>query len=201
MEVYDTNGGPFKSMTTLKKTGQVAVNSAGSTGDLNIFQEVTKLAGTTPRTYNWYRDTVRSVASKNDIYSTLSTMEEVVIPSPGELYLFEYKATYANKLNYYDEFPLVYITQGGKKFRGANLHYLGYKARLNAILQLEQRRMEIPKQCYHNYVYEGLETPLFKINREDYKSAIFLPVESFVTRKKGSYKQVSKSFVWGDSKK
>ena len=75
-------------MTTLKKTGQVAVNSAGSTGDLNIFQEVTKLAGTTPRTYNWYRDTVRSVASKNDIYSTLSTMEEVVIPSPGELYLF-----------------------------------------------------------------------------------------------------------------
>lgn len=185
----------------MKKSGQVSSETAGATGGLNIFQEVTKLAGDTPRSYNWYRDTVRSVAAKNDIYSTLSTLEEVLIPSPGNLYLFEYKATYASKINYYDEFPLVYVTQGGKSFSGANLHYLGYKARLNAILQLEEGVMEIPPQCYHNYVQAGLETPLFKINREDYKSAIFLPVENFVSRKKDSYKQLSKSFVWGDSKK
>lgn len=185
----------------MKKSGQVASETAGSTGGLNIFQEVKRLAGETPRSYSWYRDTVRSVASRNDIYSTLSSLEEVIIPTPGNLYLFEYKATYANKLNYYDEFPLVYVTQGGKNFSGANLHYLGFKYRLNAILQLEEGRMEIPKQCYHNYVHEGLETPLFKINREDYRSAIFLPLENFVTRKKNSYKQLSKSFVWGDSKR
>lgn len=185
----------------MKKTGQISSETPGSTGDLNIFQEVNRLAGNTPRSYNWYRDTVRSVANKNDIYSTLSTLEEVLVASPGNLYLFEYKATYAKKINYYDEFPLVYVIQGGKNFFGANLHYLGYKSRLNAILQLEQGVMDIPKQCYHNYVHQGLETPLFKINKEDYKSAIFLPVENFVTRKKDSYKQLSKSFVWGDSKR
>jgi|TARA_R100000482_G_scaffold54591_2_gene19611 hypothetical protein len=166
---------------------------------MSIFQEIKELAGNEPRSYSWYRDAVRMHFQQSDIYSDLSGMEETMIPSPGNLYLFEYKATYARKLKFYDEFPLVYVVSGGPKFMGANLHYLRYRSRMNVILGLENGRARFPKQCYHNYVVEGLETPLYKINSEDYKTAIFLPIESFVTRRKGMYQQYSKSAVWGET--
>jgi hypothetical protein len=174
-------------------------DSVTSNNNLNIFQKVRQLAGVEPRSYSWYRDTVRLLATKSDIYQTMGTLEEAMVPSGGELYMFEYKATYANKIKYYDEFPLVYVLDGGKKFYGANLHYLNHRSRMNVVLGLEKGRAKFPKQCFHYYVTAGLETPLFKINREDYKSAIFLPVENFVSRRKGMYKQFSKQTVWGEN--
>jgi hypothetical protein len=174
-------------------------DSITKNNNLNLFQEVRQLAGSEPRTYSWYRDTVRNLATKSDVYQTMGTLEDTMIPSSGELYMFEYKATYATKLKYYDEFPLVYVLEGGKKFLGANLHYLTHRSRMNVILGLEKGRAKFPKQCYHYYVLSGLETPMFKINREDYKTAIFLPVENFVTRRKGMYQQHSKTAVWGET--
>jgi hypothetical protein len=171
---------------------------------LNIFQQVDEIANKKRRgfyalSYSWYKDTVAEVARRNDIYKTLVTLDETLIPSGGNLYLFEYSATWAKKLPYYDEFPLVYMLQGGRKFFGANLHYLNLPTRYKVLQSIQDGRPTIPKQCFHNYVYEGLDTPLFKINSEDWMKSIFLPLESFVSRQKGSYKRVNKSFVWGDS--
>ena len=173
---------------------------------LNIFEQIDQIAATKTKgfhtlSYNWYLNTVVSVARKNDIYKTLSTLEETLIPSGGNLYLFEYNATWAKKLPFYDEFPLVYMLQGGKKFFGANLHYLNYPTRYKVLKSIQDGRPTIPKQCFHNYVYEGLETPLYKINNEDWMKSIFLPLESFVSRQKGSYTKLSKSYVWGESAK
>lgn len=166
---------------------------------MSIFQEIRELAGNEPRSYSWYRDIVRMKFQSGDLYSDMSEMEESMIPTPGELYMFEYKATYAAKLKFYDEFPLVYVLSTGTKFFGANLHYLRHRSRMNVILGLENGRAKFPKQCYHHYVVAGLETPLYKINREDYKTSIFLPIESFVTRKNDMYQQYSKSAVWGET--
>ena len=166
---------------------------------MSIFQEIRELAGEEPRSYSWYRDAVRMHFQRSDLYSDMAEMEETMVPSGGELYLFEYKATYPKELKCYDQFPLVYVLNGGPKFYGANLHYLRHRSRMNVVLGLENGRVKFPKQCYHNYVIEGLETPMYKINREDYKTAIFLPVESFVSRRKGMYQQYSKSAVWGET--
>jgi hypothetical protein len=174
-------------------------DSVTKNNNLNLFQEVRNLTGGEPRTYSWYRDTVRTLATRSDVYQTMGTLEDTMIPSSGELYMFEYKAMYATKLKYYDEFPLVYVLEGGKKFLGANLHYLNHRSRMNVVLGLEKGRAKFPKQCYHYYVLAGLETPLFKINREDYRTAIFLPVENFVSRRKGMYQQHSKTAVWGEN--
>ena len=165
---------------------------------MSIFQEIKELAGSEPRSYSWYRDAVRMSFQRSDLYNDMTSLEESIIPSGGELYLFEYKAVYARKLKFYDEFPLVYVLNGGSKFYGANLHYLRYRSRMNVILGLEKGSARFPKQCFHNYLVEGLETPLYKINREDYKTAIFLPIENFVSRRKGMYQQYSKSAVWGE---
>ena len=67
------------------------------------------------------------------------------------------------------------------------------------VLKLMEGILDIPKQCYHNYVLEGLETPLYRINSEDYLTSVFLPVENFVTRRRGLYQQYSKSAVWGET--
>lgn len=165
----------------------------------NIFKEVGQLARGKERSYTWYRDTVRMVSKRSDIYKTLSTCSDTLIPTGGKMYFFEYNATWARKLKYYDEFPLVYMLQGGPKFFGANLHYLPYSRRVQVIESILNGTPTIPKQCFHNYVYEGLDTPLFEINTDDWKTAIFIPNESFVTRRRGLYQRVSKSFVWGDS--
>lgn len=165
----------------------------------NIFKEIRQLARGKERSYSWYRDTVRMISAKSDIYKTLSTCTDTLSPSGGKLYFFEYNATWARKLKYYDEFPLVYMLQGGPKFFGANLHYLPYARRIQVIESILNGTPRIPKQCFHNYVYEGLDTPLFEINTDDWKTAIFIPNESFVTRRRGLYQRVSKSFVWGDS--
>jgi hypothetical protein len=175
------------------------------TEQLNIFEQVDLLAskqrGFAAKSYSWYKENVPVIAKKNDIYKTLVTLDETLVPSGGNLYLFEYNATWAKKLPFYDEFPLVYMLQGGTKFFGANLHYLNYPTRYKVLKSIISGRPTIPKQCFHNYVYEGLETPLFKINNDDWMTSIFLPLESFVSRQKGSYKQVSKSYVWGVTKR
>ncbi len=165
---------------------------------MSIFQEIKTAAGSEPRSYSWYRDNVRMYFQKTDLYTELTNLDEVMVPSTGSLYMFEYKAVYARKLKYYDEFPLVYVLKGGTEFFGANLHYLRHGPRMNTVLKLQQGVLDVPKQCYHNYLVEGLETPLYRINSEDYLTAIFLPVENFVTRRRGLYQQYSKSAVWGE---
>lgn len=160
---------------------------------MSIFQIVKEEAGSTPRSYEWYRETVRMASKMSNIYESLVDMEETLIPSAGNLYLFEYKAVYANKMKFYDRFPLVYVTSGGKQFKGINLHYLGLRNRLNVILNLETGSMpSVPPNAYHNYLTDGLETPMFLINKDDYKTAAFLPLEDF-----GG---MSKTAVWNGAK-
>ena len=119
---------------------------------MSIFSEIKEAAGDEPRSYSWYRDNVRMYFQKTDLYTEMTNLEESMIPVPGQLYLFEYKATYARKLKYYDEFPLVYALGTGTKFLGANLHYLRHTRRMQTVLKLKEGILDIPKQCYHNYV-------------------------------------------------
>jgi len=160
---------------------------------MSIFTEIKQAAGDTPRSYNWYRENVRMFFQNNDLFEDLAGLEETMTPSTGGLYMFEYRAVYAERLNFYDRFPLVYVTSGGSNFRGINLHYLNLRDRLNVALNLENGVLiNVPKRAYHNYLGKGLETPLFLINKDDYKTAAFMPVENF-----GG---MSKTAVWNGAK-
>ena len=91
---------------------------------MSIFSEIKEAAGDEPRSYSWYRDNVRMYFQKTDLYTEMTNLEESMIPIPGQLYLFEYKATYARKLKYYDEFPLVAVTGiENWGFHGINFHW------------------------------------------------------------------------------
>ena len=160
---------------------------------MSVFSIVQEAAGDEPRSYEWYRKTVRTVFKQSDLFADLTELEETMVPSPGSLYLFEYKAVYAERLNFYDRFPLVYVIQGGLQFKGYNLHYLSLRKRLEAVALLESGTLPmIDMNAYHSYLTVGLETPMFLINSADYKTAAFLPVEDF-----GG---LSKLAVWNGAK-
>ena len=204
MEIFNTNRKRIKGMNSklLKNNDNVSKGFGNSSNySENIFNHIQRLTKNKnkPKSYSWYRDNVRMLYNKSSFYKTLSSLEDTISPSGGTLYLFEYDATWGHKLKYFDEFPLVYVLEGGTKFFGANLHYLNLRQRLNIILQLQNGNVKFPKQCFHNYVNQGLRTPLFKINNDDWITSIFLPIESFVTKKNGMYQKVGKSFVWGET--
>ena len=160
---------------------------------MSVFSIVKEAAGDEPRSYRWYKKTVRTIFKQSDLFVDLTEMEETMVPTPGSLYLFEYKAIYAERLNFYDRWPLVYVTQGGLQFNGYNLHYLNLRDRLNTVALLESGTMpRIDMRAYHSYLTEGLETPMVLINSPDYKTAAFLPVEDF-----GG---LSKLAVWNGAK-
>ena len=160
---------------------------------MSVFSLVQEATGDEPRSYEWYRNTVRTIFKQSDLFADLAELEETLVPSPGSLYLFEYRAVYAERLNFYDRFPLVYVTQGGLQFKGYNLHYLNLRDRLYTSTVLQSGVLpKIDKRAFHSYLTEGLETPMFVINSDDYKTASFLPVEDF-----GG---LSKLAVWNGAK-
>ena len=66
----------------------------------------------------------------------------------GHMYIFEYKAKTAQRLPYYDQFPLVYVIKATRnEFWGLNLHYMSAKRRASIFL---------PTTNFHLYMLLGL---------------------------------------------
>lgn len=150
---------------------------------VNIFDVIRELSTLEPRSYSWYRDTIDAFARTADVTRSIFSLQDLMVPSPGQMYFFEYQPYYAKRLFRYDTFPLVYVirlTQNG--FYGANLHYLSVRGRMDVVLSLEGGKMRFPKKTLHAYRFDAMVTPLMQINNEDWKTALFLPVERFVTR-------------------
>lgn len=137
--------------------------------------------------------------------------------TPGEMYLFMYDAKHAEDLPYFDMFPLVFPfrrLQDG--FIGLNMHYLPYQLRVDLLDRLMDFRSNktlnentklkyswstiqaasrysnaIP--CVHRYLLSQIQTPLKKIDAQDWGTALMLPVERFVG--------ASKQQVWSKALK
>lgn len=147
----------------------------------DIFTQIRNISEGKPQSYGWYRKQIKSYAKKRSIIEDIYSLKDLLIPNVGELYFFEYDPLHADKLPIYDAFPLVYVLKlVDNGFFGGNLHYLKTeKARMNLILSLDKARIKIPKKTLKRYRYDRLEIPLMHINKEDWMTSIFLPVEKF----------------------
>lgn len=134
---------------------------------------------------------------------------------PGELYLFAYDAKHQDKLDYWDMFPLVFpFAKHPDGFTGLNLHYLPYRERIQLLNRLMQyktnsamdettrlkyswglisssSKFKNAAPCVHRYLNSHLQTPLKKIDAQDWATALMLPVERFVG--------ANKRKVWSES--
>ena len=121
----------------------------------------------------------------------------------GGLYYFYYNAVTADKLDYWDAFPLVIPLQRyNNGFLGLNLHYLPPKVRAGFmdklmdksitdddnnpvrvrvtydILNASKRYKEF-KPCLKQYVYRGIASKILKIQPNEWETAVFLPTQQF----------------------
>lgn len=133
----------------------------------------------------------------------------------GGLYCYYYSAKTAEKLDYWDAFPMVIPLQRyDDGFLGLNLHYLppriraGFMDKLMArasfdeqddpikirisydILDAAKRYREF-RPCLKRYLYQNIASRILKIQPNEWETAVFLPTKQF---QKASAKE-----VWQDS--
>ena len=182
----------------------------------NPFLQIRPNSDSGRKSFNWYMNQVRQVmrgvtspssAISSDIGKIVSQFEI------GSMYMFRYDAKHKEKLPYFDAFPLCLPfepTENG--FWGLNLHYLPYMMRaqlLGKLMETVQDRTiddkttmrynwsllsnsatfpEV-KPCVKRYLTTHMRSRFYEINPQDWKGAIFLPVEDFNTNKTKVFSQ------------
>lgn len=172
----------------------------------NVFQKLRATAGDGQKSIQWYMSNVKNLVGarisgnttmKSDIGQLKSNIEI------GSMYLYFYDPKWKDSLPFYDTFPLVLPfgpAKGG--FYGINLHYLPYMLRakvLGELLKFADSKTMTPttkmklsyqllnslqtapeiKPCIKHYLTTHVKSQFMKINPDDWKAAVFLPVEAF----------------------
>ncbi len=185
----------------------------------NPFLQIRPNSDSGRKSFNWYMNQVRQImrgvstpssAIANDIGKPVSQFDI------GSMYLFRYDAKWKDKLPYFDAFPLCLPFEPTKDgFWGLNLHYLPYMMRAQLLgkliettndraiddkttmrynWELLSNSAQFPevKPCVKRYLTKQIRSRFFEINPQDWKGAIFLPVEDF---------NVSKNTVFQNSRR
>lgn len=182
----------------------------------NIFDVINMKAGDQQRSYTWYRNQVRNLATGISGTQLLKNDQLSNRVMPGEMYLFIYDPKHKETLPYYDTVPLVLpFRRLPDGFLGINLHYLPYLARFNLLRDLNtlardnrltnDKRLMLSWQllnssskylsataCVKHYLNSHLQSRFLKINYDDWITAAMLPVENF--------KKAKPEKVWADTK-
>ncbi len=182
----------------------------------SIFNVINMKAGDQQRSYTWYRNQVRNLATGVSGVQLLKNEQLSSRVMPGEMYLFMYDPKNKETLPYYDVVPLVLpFRRMPDGFLGINLHYLPYLARFNLLRDLNtlardsrltnDKRLMLSWQllnssskylsataCVKHYLNAHLRSRFLKINYDDWITAAMLPVENFQKAKKEK--------VWADTK-
>lgn len=171
----------------------------------NPFQNIRTKAGDQDRSFRWYQDAVRKMASGLNTFAEVSRTDIGEFTNrlePGNMYMFQYDPKYKETLPYYDRYPLCLpfddITGG---FAGINFHYLPYGLRavlLGNLLDFtdkeltEKSKIEVSwsllknfgrfpqvKPSVKKYLYSQVQSRFVKIDPQHWKASIFLPTHEF----------------------
>jgi len=135
----------------------------------------------------------------------------------GDMYMFRYIPEGRNELEYYDEYPLMIVTEVNNNYiRGLNLHYLPHKYRAiffsNLMLLTTNKQMNemtrirvknsmirdmskyrYGRVCYRTYSYDRIRSKVIKIEPSEWFASLFLPTEKFIRKSRAS--------IWNDSRR
>jgi hypothetical protein len=124
-------------------------------------------------------------------------------PLLGNLYFLYYEPKFANKLPYYDTFPLVLVLERyNDGILGLNLHYLPpvlramfldkllnyakydeddniQKIKITYEILSNTKNHRMFKACIKRYLNTNMATPPLKVEPTEWETAIFLPTHSF----------------------
>ncbi len=169
---------------------------------------------TTARSVEWFKRKIQEAGgnSPSAKFELLKTTKEKQVTRviPGAMYIFKYMPKYAEELEYYDTWPcslMFAINPDG--MTGINFHYLSVPVRARLFDKLWQIAMVYRnnlQQCkkitwkflnnvsqypevapgIKRYLYSHLQSKLIKVDIDDWRTAILLPISSFA-KKSESY--------------
>lgn len=190
-----------------------------STTLLDVFEKNKyDLATAAKRSNTWFQQEVLLLSKQRVTPKRILTGNTEQITGrilPGKLYMFAYDAKLKEKLEYYDQFPLVLpFRKLPDGFIGLNLHYLPYRMRAVLLDRLmiyasnsrmdETTRLKFSWQlidgvsrykaaqpCVKRYLNQHIHSQFRQIMPRDWGTALMLPVERFIG--------ASVNEVWADS--
>jgi hypothetical protein len=172
----------------------------------------------TEQSRRWYRETASKLSRINDLSFFKGDPSRLVKnPIIGSMYMFFYDPKTADKLPYYDVFPLIFpFKKTIDGFYGINLHYLPpqlraklmdglyeyanndrydetTKLKMNYSLLQRASTLKFFKPCIKRYLSSHVQSSFMYVKPEEWDICLFLPTERFVKQ--------SKQNVWADSRR
>lgn len=155
--------------------------------------------------YAWFQKNVRNIAQGMSTQKYLGDNQNIQASRflPGQMVQFFYSAKGADKLPYWDTFPLIFpFAKTATHFTGINLHYLHPRLRLVLLDKLMHYATDdalTPKTrirmnwrllsnvskfkevtpCVKQYIISRVKSKYLIINPEDWPIAAMLPTERF----------------------
>lgn len=165
---------------------------------------------TTRRSVEWYKTKIALLGgnipdARSDLLKTTKEKQFNYV-FPGTMYMFKYDPKHKETLPFYDKFPcsLVFgMTETG--FHGINFHYLPYAIRgklydklyviaaryhtnqqqvrrLNWKLLSSVSKFPEVRPAVKQYLYSHVQSRFIRIDVDDWKTAMLLPVETFAKK-------------------
>tara|TARA_B100000768_G_scaffold180640_1_gene201164 strand:+ start:937 stop:1515 length:579 start_codon:yes stop_codon:yes gene_type:complete len=162
----------------------------------------------------WFRKKVRDTRISRTTLMN-STDRAAATPKVGSMYCYSYDPKWKDKLEYYDEFPLIFMVERiPKGFVGINLHYVSPRNRLILLESLTKiannqkydsttrlamsykilksmSKYNMIKPCLKKYLYGQVKSNFVSIDASEWDIVTFLPVQKF--------RKAAASKVWSDS--
>lgn len=170
---------------------------------------------------SWFAQKIKELSSKNPISRTtlLKTTKDIQTPRMmiGTMCFFGYDPKHKETLPHYDRFPLSFVFSiDNKGFTGINFHYLNIQMRIklyDAMWKIASQS-HLPTQqvksltwqllsnvakfpaagpAVKRYLYGHVRTKFIKVDIQDWKTAIMLPVSQFTGASEQSIFKLSRA--------
>ena len=181
---------------------------------VKIFEPLLDLQDNQLKSANWYKNAASLIADKVSSNKLMRSGKLLGRPSAGRMCMFFYDPKTAQKLPFYDIFPLVLpidTFRGG--FVGLNFHYLPYGLRYKLLEQLQQfatnkkfdettrlqvtynsvKNIGLIKPAIKKYLWRQVQSNFLRVDVDEMAIAIYLPVAQF--------KKASLTRVFADSRR
>ena len=159
---------------------------------MSIFTDIQSKTRAKGKTANWYR---WQFTQKISQYAQSR-------PEIGELFYFKYGAKFADRLDYWDKYPMAYcISIDSTGWLGMNFHYMNPLSRYGSAQQIlatdNREELFFPRATIHRYRYTEQQGPLYKLPKDEWDS-VKLPLEEFVDSSPIGVRSIPGKTVWGN---
>ena len=187
---------------------------------MSLFDDIKESAEGRELSTRWYRGKITSMGGNSmTARQHINQGNSTARPNYGMMNLFSYRPETAEKLPYYDLFPLsIPVVRHRDGFTGINFHYLPIPLRvklLNTLVEAfaddSNNKLDMTwrsissyrtvRPIVRRYKARNVSSLFLKLTVEDMLVAVLLPVQQFYSGEYRSRKSVSSNQVYRDTRR